>query len=69
MSLIHGLILHTLNQVNEVSQHSMLMRFYELDKLIDHEYSTKSYKECFHNLNLYFMEIEAKTILKALNIL
>lgn len=69
MSLIDGLILHTFNQVNEVSQYSMLMRFYELDKLIDHEYSTKTYKECFHNLNLYFMEIEARTILKALKLI
>lgn len=69
MSLIDGLILHTLNQVNEVSQHSMLMRFYKLEKEIDHKYETQTYKECFHDLNLYFMEIEARAILKALDIL
>lgn len=69
MSLIDGLILHTLNQVNVVSQHSMLMRFYSLEKQIEDYYNNKSYKECFHSLELYFMEIEARSILKALNIL
>lgn len=69
MNLIDGLILHTFNQVNVVSQHSMLMRFYELEKLIDAKYNTQSYKQCFHDLNLYFMEIEARAILKALNII
>lgn len=69
MSIIDGLILHTLDQVNHVSQHSMLMRFYQLEKLIDDKYNKQSYKECFHDLNLYFMEIEARAILKALNII
>lgn len=69
MSLIDGLILHTLDQVNHVSQHSMLMRFYVLEKEIDEAYSTRSYKECFHDLGLYFKEIEARAILKALDII
>ena len=69
MSLIDGLILFTLYQPNHVSQHSMLMRFYALEKEIEHEYETKTYKECFHNLNLYFKEVEAKAILKALDII
>lgn len=69
MSLINGLILHTLDQVNHVSQHSMLMRFYALEKEIDHKYNTQTYKQCFHDLNLYFLEIEARAILKALNII
>lgn len=66
MSLVHGLILSTLNSKD--SQHSQLMRFYELDKEIAKNYNTRSYKECFHDVNLYFMEIEARAILKALNI-
>lgn len=45
------------------------MRFYKLEKEIEHKYNTQSYKECFHDLNLYCMEIEAKAILKALNII
>ena len=69
MSLIDGLILHTLDQVNHVSQHSMLMRFYTLENEIEHAYETRSYKENFHDVNLYFKEIEARAILKALDII
>lgn len=69
MNLLEGFIASTLDQVNHVSQHSMLMRFYALEREIEHEYDTKSYKECFHNLSLYFMEIEARAILRALNII
>lgn len=69
MSLIDGLILFTLDQPNHVSQHSMLMRFYALEKEIEETYNTKSYKECFHDLGLYFKEIEARAILKALDII
>lgn len=68
MSLIDGLILHTLDQVNHVSQHSMLMRFYQLRKDIDASYD-EDYKKAFHSAPVYFMEIEARTILKALDIL
>lgn len=69
MSLINGLILHTLDQVNHVSQHSMLMRFFALEKEIENCYKTRSYKENFHDINLYFKEIEARAILKALDII
>ena len=68
MSLIDGLILHTLDRVNHVSQHAMLMRFYELDKEIAYHLKTHTYKECFHDVSLYFKEIEARSILKSLNI-
>lgn len=69
MSLIDGLILHTLDEVNHVSQHSMLMRFYKLEEEIEFSYENNSYKENFHNLALYFKEVEARAILKALNII
>lgn len=69
MSLVDGLILHTPDQPNHVSQHSMLMRFYALEKEIDNNYETRSYKECFHDLSLHFMEIEARAILKTLDII
>lgn len=67
MSLIDGLILHTLDQVNHVSQHSMLMRFYQLCKDITAAYD-EDYTKAFHSAHVYFMEIEARSILKALNI-
>lgn len=69
MSLVLGLVLHTLDQVNHVSQHSMLMRFYALENEIEDAYNTRSYKENFHDINLYFKEIEARAILKALDII
>jgi len=68
MSLIDGLIIHTLNQVDKVSQYSMLMRFYQLDAEIELAHNTHTYKENFHDLSLYFKKIEALAILKALNI-
>lgn len=68
MSLIDGLILHTIAQGETQSQHSLLMRFYELEKLIDAAYS-ESYKKAFHSFPVYFMEIEARTILRVLNII
>ena len=67
MSLIDGLVLHTMDKANKVSQHSMLMRFYQLDDEIHERYQTVA--KPFHDLPLYMMEIEARTILKALNIL
>lgn len=67
MNLIDGLILHTLDQPNHVSQHSMLMRFYQLEKDIEAAYD-ESYKKAFHSFPVYCMEIEARAILKALNI-
>lgn len=69
MSLILGLVLHTLDQVNHVSRHSMLMRFYALDIEIEYSYNARSYEENFHDINLYFKEIEARAILKVLDIL
>jgi hypothetical protein len=44
------------------------MRFYQLEKEIEAAYD-KDYKKAFHNVNVYFMEIEARAILKALNII
>lgn len=65
MSLLTGLILHTLDHSNHVSQHCMLMRFYELDKEVKKRLELPN---SFHDLDLYFMQIEAFTILKTLNI-
>jgi len=67
MNLIDGLILHTFNEVNIVSQHSMLMRFYKIQKKVNEAYN-ENYKKAFHSMPIYFMQIEAKAILKTLNI-
>lgn len=67
MSLIDGLIIHTIVNPDKRSQHSMLMEFYQLDAEIEHAYNTKSYKELFHDLNFYFKQVKAKALLKALN--
>lgn len=67
MSLIDGLILHTIDKANKASQHSMLMRFYQLEKNIEERYEKVS--KPFHGLPLYMMEMEARAILKTLGIL
>lgn len=67
MNLIDGLILHTIGQANQHSKHSLLMRFYQLEKDIEIRYN--EVEKPFHDLPLYLMRIEAFTILKTLNIL
>jgi hypothetical protein len=68
MSLLHGLFLSTLQDAKTQSNHSLLMEFYQLDKDISHNYETRTYKACFHDLSLYFMEARATAILFALGI-
>lgn len=68
MSLLTGLFLATLDEAKTESQHSLLMEFYQLDKDIEHNYNTRSYKDCFHDLNLYLKQARAIAILYALGI-
>ena len=65
MSLLDGLIYNTFTK--ETSNHSLLMRFYELDNLIEERLNTVS--KPFHDLPLYLMNVEAQAILKRLNII
>ncbi len=69
MSLILGLFLHTVNNPDGQSQHSMLMEFYQLDNEIEQAYNTRSYKDNFHDLNLFMKQARAKALLYALGIL
>ncbi len=70
MSLIDGLILHTLNEgKQETGKYALLMEFYALDAEIADWYSNKSYKERFRSLELHFKQVRARAILYALGII
>lgn len=51
------------------SNHSKLMEFYKLDKEIENQYNTKTYKELFHSLEFTLLKIRANQILKSLNLI
>ena len=56
MSLVDGLILHTLDQKNKVSQHNLLMQYYKLEKQIDiiERWRWRVFESFGNNLNLVF---------------